>query len=134
MEMEPNQFFRNASIRICGNLDLKEAMKDFLHFIKDFIPVDYMDLKIFDPNLNLLKTIASVARKSDEKSIDVLPMPDRDMMGRLTLWDGLRPVEIINRPALHPDIREMFPRVGKSLDCSIIIMRIDHDGRHVADW
>lgn len=133
MKVDRNEFFRQATIRICGSLNIKEAIKVFLDYIKDFIPVDRIDLNCFDSNLNVLKTVASAVKTFDEEIFEVIPMPDRDMKQRISTWEKIKPIEIINHPVSHPDLSVMLPRIGMDINCSIIIMCIDHDRQHVGN-
>ena len=36
--MDKNEFFRQATLRICGNLEIEEAMQTLLHYLKAFMP------------------------------------------------------------------------------------------------
>ena len=37
--MDENEFFRQATLRICGNLEIEEAMQMLLRFLKKVMPV-----------------------------------------------------------------------------------------------
>ena len=57
--MDKNEFFRNATSRICGNLEIEEALVSSLNFLREYMPVDRMLLQFFDEGLNSMHTIAS---------------------------------------------------------------------------
>ena len=58
MHIDENEFFRNATLAICGNLQIEEAMSDCIGVIGDLIPVDRMFLQIYEPELGAMRTIA----------------------------------------------------------------------------
>ena len=60
MNVDENVFFREATLRICSSLDIVTALKRCFEYIRAFIPANGMTLHILDPDLNLLKFVASV--------------------------------------------------------------------------
>ena len=60
MNVDENVFFREATLRICSSLDIETALKRCFEYIRAFIPANGMTLHILDPDLNLLKFVASV--------------------------------------------------------------------------
>jgi transcriptional regulator with GAF, ATPase, and Fis domain len=59
MTINHNEFFRQATLRICGRLGIDRALHDaFLH-IRQFIPAEAMHLYIYDAGSGVLKTVAS---------------------------------------------------------------------------
>jgi len=44
--MDENEFFREATVRICGNLKIEEAMFSTLQYLRQVMPVDRMSLII----------------------------------------------------------------------------------------
>ena len=41
-----NEFFRGATLRICGDLAIERAMCACVRYIREFIPVDMMFLQV----------------------------------------------------------------------------------------
>ena len=91
-----NEFFRQATIRICGSLDIKKAMRNCLDYIKDFIPVDMMNLRVYDPNLNLLHSVATVIRTDAMDNASVMAMPARPLKERIEKWENIKAIEHCN--------------------------------------
>ena len=56
MKMDENEFFRQATLRICGNLEIEEAMSSCLHFLLQSMPVDRMYLQLYDPGFSAMRT------------------------------------------------------------------------------
>jgi hypothetical protein len=67
--MNENEFFREATLRICGNLEIEVALDAYLSYLRSAIPVD-------------------------SSLVPANPVPAsqvRDLRGVLSLWrDGLR--------------------------------------------
>jgi len=57
--MDKNEFFRQATSRICGNLEIEEALASSLNFLRKEMPVDRMFLQLFEDGLNAVRTVAS---------------------------------------------------------------------------
>ena len=69
--MDKNEFFREATLRICGNLEIEEAMVSSLNFLKQEMPVDRMFLQFFEDGLNAMRTVA-IATPKKGMSVDLL--------------------------------------------------------------
>jgi len=48
MHINENQFFREATLRICGSLDIEHALWRSFMYIRDVIPADRMTLSFYD--------------------------------------------------------------------------------------
>jgi hypothetical protein len=44
MKLDEHEFFREATLRICGNLEIEEALFSSFQFLREVMPVD-MQLK-----------------------------------------------------------------------------------------
>ncbi len=69
--MDENEFFRQATLRICGNLEIEEAMFSIFTFLRQVMPVDWMDLERLSPGLLSMRTIA-IATPAGGKRVDLL--------------------------------------------------------------
>jgi len=58
MAIDENTFFREATLRICGSLEIEKSLYQLLLYMRDFIPADRMNLHIYDPELGFIDTIA----------------------------------------------------------------------------
>ncbi len=56
--MNENEFFRQATLKICGNLEIEEALVSSLLFLRQEMPVDRMFLQFFEDGLNAMSTVA----------------------------------------------------------------------------
>ncbi|MGD0230271.1 MAG: sigma 54-interacting transcriptional regulator [Syntrophorhabdales bacterium] len=75
--MDKNDFFREFTLRICGSLDLGEAVWRCLLYVKTAMPADELVLTVYDPTMGALE----VAARADEAGSDTrscrIVMPSR---------------------------------------------------------
>jgi transcriptional regulator with GAF, ATPase, and Fis domain len=69
--MDVNEFFHQATLRICGNLEIEEALVSSLNFLRQEMPVDRMLLEFFEDGLNAMRTVA-IATPGEGKTLDLL--------------------------------------------------------------
>jgi hypothetical protein len=55
--VDENEFFRNATMRICGNLDFEEALFSILTFLRQTMPADRLLLQFFEESLTKSKKV-----------------------------------------------------------------------------
>jgi len=51
-------FFREATLRICGSLEIEKALWDCLIYIRDYIPADMIFMNVYDPGTGISETLA----------------------------------------------------------------------------
>ncbi|MBI9074221.1 MAG: sigma 54-interacting transcriptional regulator [Desulfatibacillum sp.] len=61
MQCDDDTFFRQATLRICGSLDIEKALQQCFVFLKDYIPINQVILNIFDNTANLAEAIVQVS-------------------------------------------------------------------------
>jgi formate hydrogenlyase transcriptional activator len=69
--MDKNDFFRQATLRICGNLEIEEALLSSLNFLREEMPVDRMFLQFYEEGLNAMRTVA-MATPMKGMTVDLL--------------------------------------------------------------
>ena len=69
--MEENEFFRQATLCICGNLEIEEALQSSLQHLQKVMPLDRMFLQSYDYDYEAMRTIAT-ATHSDCSKLDLL--------------------------------------------------------------
>ncbi len=57
--MDKNEFFRQATLQICGNLEIEEALVSSLNFLRQVMPVDRILLQLYEDGLNAMRTVAN---------------------------------------------------------------------------
>jgi transcriptional regulator with GAF, ATPase, and Fis domain len=121
MIIDENEFFRQATLRICGNLDFEFAMQECLIFLRSYMPADRFQLSLYDRGLSALRTIAIATPTEASRVNTVLPLDDE---GKKFLdGPGLPPVVIRNRVIMDPVARPIVQRTGRWND-SIMVMHL----------
>lgn len=69
--MDKAKFFKEATIHICGNLEIEKAMLSTLLYLKKVMPLDKMFLEYYDSEFNSMRTIAIVSEEMGKK-VDLL--------------------------------------------------------------
>ncbi|PLX11495.1 MAG: Fis family transcriptional regulator, partial [Marinilabiliales bacterium] len=75
--MDKNDFFREATIRICGNLEIEKALFSTLKFIRNYIPIDFLILEYYDESIKAMRTLAKVTPQSSELLDLVTPVSEK---------------------------------------------------------
>jgi transcriptional regulator with GAF, ATPase, and Fis domain len=71
MRIDDNDFFREATMRICGSLEIEKTLGSCLAFLRQSLPLDKMILQRYDEIQNSMRTIA-IASETECLSVDYL--------------------------------------------------------------
>ncbi len=74
MTIDENKFFRQAILRISSSLDIETAMQACMDYLKQSIPISGMIFGLYDPNLKVVKILASIwpeTMQMQEKTISI---------------------------------------------------------------
>jgi len=133
MNVDENIFFREATLRICSSLDIVTALKRCFEYIRAFIPANGMTLHILDPDLNLLKFVASVGLNRVNEQ--VLPLPEK---GRDKRASDLQPAflsdegkVLILHPDREPGLPEILKQLGLNADISLMNLILQLEGNQI---
>ncbi|MFC1493166.1 sigma 54-interacting transcriptional regulator, partial [candidate division KSB1 bacterium] len=78
--MDEHDFFRQATSKICGNLNIEDALFSSLNYLRQKMPVDRMLLELFEFGLDAVRTVA-IASTGEGMTIDMLtPMSSPALM------------------------------------------------------
>ncbi|MBU3948684.1 MAG: sigma 54-interacting transcriptional regulator [Proteobacteria bacterium] len=102
MDIDSNEFFRQATMRICGSLDIETAMWKALEYMENFIPLTGMNLVLGEPGMPAIETLAQVSRYKIEKMDRIIPLPPETRSEVESHWASLHDVIIINHPEMFP--------------------------------
>ena len=69
--MDRNEFFREVTSRICGTLEIEEALFSTLVFLRQTIPVDRMVLQRYESSLDSMRSLV-IATPAGGRSVDLL--------------------------------------------------------------
>jgi transcriptional regulator with GAF, ATPase, and Fis domain len=117
-----DMFFREFILRICGSLNIGEALWNSLLYVRRVLPADELVLSVYDPAMGSLEIVA----KADEKGFiirpEMVPMPVRSR-GELENVECYPRVRICNDVTQDDIAFEVAKRLAWP-DCSIIVARL----------
>jgi transcriptional regulator with GAF, ATPase, and Fis domain len=120
--MDDNDFFRAFTFRICGSLNIGEALWDCLLYVRTSLPADELMLTVYDPAFGALEVVAQANEKEFNTSSDMVPMP-ADMRKELEDVEHYRRVRICNDVRQDP-IMERVAEFYNWPDSSVIVGRL----------
>jgi len=123
MPLDVNDFFCQATMRICGSLNIETAMWETLKYLENFIPLTGVDLLVANPGMATVETVARVTRYKAQKINRILPMPREIRKDLEREWQNLQDVVIVNRPEEHLAVRIMS-ELDNMPETSVMIMRL----------
>lgn len=136
MNIEPSIFFKEVTLRICGDLDIEKALQDTFEYIEQVMPVDAMGLVHTDDKHMTMFPVASVQRKDIDfyeyrgsKNVPVMPLYDNYERDRDALEVEMGSVFILNRPeAWRNEMLELFPNLA---NCSSLTLQLKIRGERI---
>jgi transcriptional regulator with GAF, ATPase, and Fis domain len=91
-----NLFFRQATSRICGSLDLDIGLARFLNFIQEYMPADAVSVSVYDADQNLWRSYAFAGLASLQARSRLIPFPEDLWQAFLDMLKGEPGIERIN--------------------------------------
>jgi transcriptional regulator with GAF, ATPase, and Fis domain len=130
--VDENDFFRQATLRICGSLNIQTALENCFEYLRRFIPLISMRFGLFDPDLNLGRTIASVCIEGeDPQAGKIMPLPEVIRAQSQARWAAMERIAIINRPGSISYHRKLHKQLNFDLNNSLMIMRLEMDNNRL---
>ncbi len=129
--VDDNEFFRSATLRICGNLRIEEAMRACVRYLRPIIPVDRMFLQVYEAELGAMRTVATATAERGREAdlLTPLPEPVRDRIASRAAAGDDEEAVVIDSEERNPVAREML-RFHGIRGWSILRMRLaTEDGR-----
>lgn len=122
MTIDKREFFREATLRICGSLEIEKSMSSCLKYLAEAMPANKMYLEYYDSGLNAVRTIA-FADKDKGTACDVLtPMASslKPQFAEYLKPPAARPTFIVNRAESDPVSLHMLKRFNEPMDVSAL--------------
>ena len=120
--MEKNEFFREFTFRICGSLNIGEALWRCLLYARGKMPADEVILTVYDPSLGALEIVARADEKGFITKPDRVRMPSQ-VRRELENVQQYRRVRMCNDITKDP-IMAQVARHFKWPECSAIVARL----------
>jgi transcriptional regulator with GAF, ATPase, and Fis domain len=117
-----NELFREATLRICGNLEIDAALHALLTYLLDFMPVSSIYLQHYDDAYHAMRTIAH-ASESGHGKLDLLTPLSETAREQATNAPRHQDAFLITEPMSHPVSREMTAFHGLQ-SSSVIVMAL----------
>jgi len=64
--MDEKEFFREATLRICGSLEIEKALWQSLIYIREFMPAGQMSFHVYHRDLGIVETVAHATPDAGE--------------------------------------------------------------------
>ena len=118
--MDKTEFFHQATLRICGNLEIEVAMQILLHFLKGFMPISEMYLQHFDQEYHAIRSIAHACETGCQK-LDLLSPLSKNAGHMADNAPADQDAFLFTDPNSFPVTKEMTDFHGR-LPASVIIL------------
>ena len=105
--VDQNEFFRDVTLKICGNLEIEEGLRDCFRYISQYITSHALYLKRHKTELGAMRGVARATAQKAEKMDLPITLPEQAksaMMEVAETWKAgmLPPVLVINSPTEEP--------------------------------
>lgn len=79
---DENQFFRDLTLRICGNLELEKGLHECFQYLTQFMPGDAIYLERYEPDFSAIRIMARADRNGSKRmnTLVTLPKDAREQM------------------------------------------------------
>ncbi len=131
MQIDENDFFRQASRRICGSLDIGKAMMDFIAFAQPYIPISELSLCHFRHDAIMIENLLTITPSGKIRVIPPInPTPELiEFLQRLWVETG-KVVKIENNPDQNMIVMAGLP-FFETRDPSVMVMHLAMDGINI---
>ncbi len=79
MKISKNDFFREVTLRICGSLDIEQALYQSFLFMQQHIPADRVALSYYDPEEQVVVIHASATLEGGEYLNVTIPLTEQEI-------------------------------------------------------
>ncbi len=126
MAINKSDFFTEATLRICGNLEIEHALHSLFSYLKDFMPVARIGLSYYDATLQSMNIIAHANEDMGEKLDLIVPLPkNASEIGKNISKD--RDVILIKNPQSFPLSRHVLKILNITASSVIFLILRSND-------
>ena len=127
--MDRNVFFREATLRLCGSLDIAEALFSIRQFLSEAMPADIMYLEYVDAAYGSMRTIAMASVEGGEEMDMLTPLShEAQAEAEHTLFSG--PKAYLLEDPHSEKVAEELLRFHKITASSLIVLILE-SGSHM---
>jgi transcriptional regulator with GAF, ATPase, and Fis domain len=124
---DKKEFFRQVTLRLCGNLDLETGVTQCLQYLSRFMPADALFVRQLEPELQSERVLAESFGVFHQKSGTVIPWITRER-NPVDRRDTSR-MRIINRPEESASMQPYTQMFGHEISC--ISMPLIHNKKAI---
>ena len=121
VNVDENALFREIASRICGSLDIGQALWQSLICLKEYMPVDWITMGIYEPDLGAIRYIARATLRGAKNFEILVPMPSNAR--RLLNSKSYPDIMIVNDPKDDP-VCWAVSRFFKESNSSLLLMSL----------
>jgi len=132
MPIDENRFFRQATLKICGSLNVETALDATRRYLSNHMPVAGMFLYLFDEDTGAVQVVASATADGVERIRQFIRLPP-DLVAQLRELEAVKhweDIKSINDPGSEPALRRLFPMIWDR-EVSTINLDLEIDGETV---
>lgn len=130
MKHEDFDFFYQATLRICGSLDIDTMLTNAYAYIRDHIPADGISLILFDMDQGMLNVLSRIIEPEFHIPSKTMKLTRKaiEYIKHYEFCDD--PHGLINQPEDHPVVNLAWQAMGKP-EVSYIVSRLDVEGKNI---
>ena len=125
MRAEDNDFFREATLRICGSLDVRSFLYESFLYLRNYLPADGIILTHYRAERGEHTALAMASVEGGSLLNVTVPVP-HDIQAFVARPDKDTPV--IDRAEMHPTARPWISKGLLKRDASLLVLRLIVDG------
>jgi hypothetical protein len=133
MGVDKSEFFREATLRICGSLEIEKAMVQFLRYLRNFMPADRLVLERFDEELGCARVVVHATPDGGTSGDVHTPLSDeaKEYIKRMYRQGAPEPY-YENNPKGHPPARELLASHQQIASAFLELPLVTDDGQPAA--
>jgi transcriptional regulator with GAF, ATPase, and Fis domain len=128
LDVNEDEFFRQATLRLCGSLQVEKALYSCLTYIREFMPVDQAALNIYDQEAGVIEVVARATVDGGKTTKLLVSLPEEAR--RMSNVNPLPELFRVNRLEEHPIFRHVRNLLD-SPDYSMLVVRLIVEGRRL---
>jgi formate hydrogenlyase transcriptional activator len=121
MGVDKNVFFREATLRICGSLDVATFLRESFNYIRRFVPAESVFLTYFDSEKG--EHVALATASSDGGSLLNLKVPMPEEVRRFVERPDIQTL-VIERAETHPTAQPWISKGLLDKNASLLVLRL----------
>ncbi|MGO9018817.1 MAG: sigma 54-interacting transcriptional regulator [Syntrophobacteraceae bacterium] len=125
MEVDEKEFFREATVRVCGSLEIERALWRCFVYIRDFVPATEVYLNYYDRSLGAIRFYATANEEGGRRLNLHVPLPPETRALIEQTWGS--DILLVEHAEDHP-ITKAVRRTLDVPDFATILMPLELEG------